>query len=55
MKPFLGYDELFKKMKEDGFYGTVSFRLVGGEVMLIKYETTFKSVQDAIQGKTTSD
>jgi len=51
----LGYDDLFKKLNEDGFYGTISFRLVDGKVMLLKYESTYKNVQDAIVGKTTSD
>lgn len=55
MKAFTdGYDKLFGKMKQDGFFGVVSFRLVGGEVTLIKFESTYKSVDDALEGKTTS-
>ena len=55
MKIEEGYDKLFKQMKEDGFYGQVSFKLIGGEVKLIKFESTFKSVEDAISGKTNQE
>lgn len=50
-----GYDELFTKMNEDGYFGSVTFKLVGGEVKLIRFESTYKSVEDAINGKTTQE
>lgn len=43
-----GYDEFFKKLKDDGVYGTVSFKLQGGEVKLITFQCTYKSVGDAL-------
>jgi hypothetical protein len=49
------YDELFDKMRKDGYYGSVLFKLVDGEVKLIRFESTFKSVGDAIAGKTAGE
>ncbi len=49
-----GYNQLFRKMRSDGFFGVVSFRIVNGEVQLIKFESTYKSVTDALEGKTTA-
>ena len=49
------YDDLFDKMRKDEYYGSVLFKLVAGEVKLIRFENTFKSVADAIEGKTASE
>ena len=49
------YDDLFDKMEKDGYYGSVLFKIVNGEVKLIRFESTFKSVGDAITGKTASE
>jgi len=49
-----GYDEFFKKLKADGVFGTVAFKLQGGEVKLITFQCTYKSVGDALN-QSTSD
>lgn len=50
-----GYDALFDKMRKDGYFGNIMFKLVNGEVKLIRFESTFKTIDDALQGKTTQE
>ena len=46
------YDELFTRLQEDDFWGTVTFELKAGSVKQIKIQSAYRTIHEALQGIT---
>lgn len=50
--PSSAYDELFDRLRRTHFYGTFTFQLRDGEVIMIDSRRQFKNIREALGGET---